>query len=60
MMMVLGQRSATFFTTAALFQSASRVVRSEPSVAHVLRKTRQTSGGEGANVEKARLGSLTK
>src|SRR3954462_6690472 len=41
---VLAQSRATFVTTVVEFQSGSKAVRSEPSVAKVFRKTRHTSG----------------
>lgn len=48
---VLGHEAATDSTSSLPSQSTSKVVRSKPSVAHVLRKTRQTSGGVGWMME---------
>jgi hypothetical protein len=42
--MVLAQLSATVLAKAVPFQSTSKLSRSAPSVAHVFKKTRQTSG----------------
>src|SRR4051812_35071493 len=52
--MVFGQTEVTLLTTVVEFHSATNEVRSEPSEAQDLRKTRQTSGGVGARLDKPR------